>query len=1359
MYASDSVTSLPFVKFCEIPALPSLWYPKKNNVGSCLKHSLHLSLEAIEALLLNTLAKHSLQLTLFPFWAEKPVFQAKLVFWSHQKACVIPEKAKPSLWFCLVFLTMNSATRLDSVVFQLTPTRTRFDLVITMNGKKEKVVSGLLNPFLSHLKAAQDQIAKGGYSIVLVPEHGCDASWFTKGTVERFVRFVSTPEILERVYTIESEIAQIEEAITIQGNNSIGISFVEENPIKYVESTDGNFERTGRKTQPDTNEENAIVLYKSDTQPPETNGSTKSEGKSKVQLLKVLETRKSVLQKEQGMAFARAAAAGFDIDYMPALMSFAECFEASRLIKHEGGQYLEIESAEVTPNPADSSAINASGIVMGNKVTTSHTEVNGESNGKTNSDVFSVDRQPTAGYQDNVQGHFTHNGFSSWPVHSPSGALPMFQPYPVQGIPYYQTCTGNSHFLQPVCSPMEDSRLNASQNVGPRRHSMDNGQYTESETRDEMEMGRDGSLTGERRKKAGQSSRHRSDMVVIRNINYITKTEQSSGNGSCSDYSSETDEEKEAQESAKMPKRRGSSDKSLKRLSLSGKEVTDSGRDADGGQWLAFQNCLLRGVDEDRHTVDQDHFDRVRRKKHVAVNDPIDFTERNMHEVQGTGALDMQRISNGLTCMPRSSNDGFLLSRSSGQSVNGRSVVDVQSLEIDGRIGNRRGGNVEFANGLDYSSNKLERKLFHDMNDDSYIVRDNDSENLERNAVDMDSEFPKVHSKEEKNSNYQPDELSLIPERGAEKGSMGYDRALDYEMQAQTGVSVLQDKKNKGLLAHTKPRSKMLDKDLKSKPTPNSSDVKKTVGPIRRGKTNKLSPLDEARARAEKLRNYKADLQKMKKEKEEEEIKRLDALKMERQRRIAARSNSMVTQSSMPPQQTKKQIPVKLSPSSYKGSKFSDSEPGSSSPFQRFPIRTASVGSNDSSKVSKTSRLNTNKLSRSAPSLPESKREKGDGTTDTKVSMTRIRRLSEPKMSTIRHTSSLSVRPRGARTNSTTKAASETDIRKISAIGNHDKSKTAILPELRIGTSKASDIVHNGSSVKERTQKMNVNKSSLNSEGTLLKKNEFGISPIDDEDDNPIIEKTVVMLEREKPCASNSNVDKAKEKTRIPKRQYKNDKVMEKTEKVPSYVAVHTSVSVDVETSDNKSQVQSISSKVKTNDIEKEPSKSSTIHITEKTYPAPHARVSSLEDCCTQSSEYVKAPFASLDGASIGMETFIRSRVSDSRNSTLEKIPEVIEKPHVKESSKGLRRLLKFGKKNHDSPPAAGRNKESDNASIDGSEANEIGKNGSPNEVHTLRNLISRDETPPNATPQTSSRSFSLLSPFRSNKGKKIMMS
>ena len=42
----------------------------------------------------------------------------------------------------------------------------------------------------------------------------------------RFVRFVSTPEVLERVITIESEILQIEDAISIQVNESLGLRSV-----------------------------------------------------------------------------------------------------------------------------------------------------------------------------------------------------------------------------------------------------------------------------------------------------------------------------------------------------------------------------------------------------------------------------------------------------------------------------------------------------------------------------------------------------------------------------------------------------------------------------------------------------------------------------------------------------------------------------------------------------------------------------------------------------------------------------------------------------------------------------------------------------------------------------------------------------------------------------------------------------------------------------------------------------------------------------------------------------------------------------------------------------------------------------
>ena len=62
---------------------------------------------------------------------------------------------------------------------------------------------------------------------------------------------------------------------------------------------------------------------------------------------------------------------------------------------------------------------------------------------------------------------------------------------------------------------------------------------TESETRDadapnsrfqdEVDMKEEGSHTGEQWKKASQPSRRKSGMVVIRNINYITKAQNPSG--------------------------------------------------------------------------------------------------------------------------------------------------------------------------------------------------------------------------------------------------------------------------------------------------------------------------------------------------------------------------------------------------------------------------------------------------------------------------------------------------------------------------------------------------------------------------------------------------------------------------------------------------------------------------------------------------------------------------------------------------------------------------------------------------------------------------------------------------------------
>ncbi|XP_057486656.1 COP1-interacting protein 7-like isoform X2 [Actinidia eriantha] len=1322
---------------------------------------------------------------------------------------------------------MKSSTRLDSAIFQLTPTRTRCDLLITANGKTEKIASGLLNPFLAHLKTAQDQIDKGGYSILLEPEPGSDRTWFTKGTVERFVRFVSTPEILERVYTLESEILQIDEAIAIQGNNDMGLSTVEDYQAKPVRTSEG------IKPVTDANEEKAIVLYQPDAHPPEANGSSSKEGNSKVQLLKVLETRKTMLQKEQGMAFARAVAAGFNIDHMAPLLSFAECFGASRLMdaclrfidlwkrKHETGQWLEIEAAEATPSQSDFSVMNASGIMLSNvanKRNESHGDLVLEDNGKTAIDASAekrpMDHQVPVGQQEYFQGQFPHPMFPYWPVHSPPGTLPVFQPYPVQGMPYYQGYPGNGPFYQPPYPPPENTRFDVGYTAGQKRHSVDSrDSNTESEawqmdatrTRSQvdLESEKEASETRGARKKAGRSGKKQSGVVVIRNLNYISKGQNSSGSESQSASDSETDK-KPGDLTGSAPdmmhknslssKRKGSHAKSMNESTSLDKEETNYGKEADGGHWQAFQNFLLRDTDERNHASDQGMFAseknvQIKRQQNTVGDDPLAIDGRDSIEMHNGRTTEFQQASGNVTKMLRASNDEGLISRGRGHYGDGTGgQMDVQFTEINGRkVVYRRNANDDFmlagresqspfmsssdplaVNGFMHTTNNLGESSMQDITDESFIVpfRSMSLDQVEcndRTAIGMDSELPSTVQKRENGYNrmgnqvdYEPNDLSLMPERETEKTNFGYDPALDYDMQVHVEDAASLDNRNKEVLPDVKQGPKKSDKDRKSKVTLDSLDKKKNVGPIRKGKPSKLSPLDDAKARAERLRTFKAELQKQKKEKEEEDRKRLEALKMERQKRIAARGSSTIAKSPSS-QESKKQLPAKLPLNSVRASKFSDSEPGSSSPLQRSKIRTASLGSNESQKASKISKssnsshMSENRLTRSVSSLPDPRKETTDATPGSKPSLARIRRLSEPK--TVSNAYVTPVKTRGSELVPKPKVSNEPESRKISAIINLDRSKAETLPGLKLRTSQGSlDIGQNKSAPKQMTQKVNGNKSFVTSGSNELNRDNDKDTHQSDVDDNPVIDKTVVMLECEK--SSFPPVHSSAEIIGLQKEDYGNQAKVKKIEMIPEYATIHAPASpmdrVDIEPVQSQLLEQPRFQEV-TYHTEKEQQNSS------RPYQAPHARVSSLEDPCCEKSEYGKAPSMSLETMTMGVE-IVKAAVSGLENLKLAKMTEAPEKSQVKESSKGFRRLLKFGKKN-DNSAAGDHSVESDNASgnseVDGHATNAA----SSSEVHTLKNLISQDETPtPEATSRKSSRHFSLLSPFRSKTSEKKLM-
>ncbi|KAE8734974.1 COP1-interacting protein-related, putative isoform 3 [Hibiscus syriacus] len=803
-----------------------------------------------------------------------------------------------------------------------------------------------------------------------------------------------------------------------------------------------------------------------DARPPEANGSSVQQGNPKAQLLKVLETRKTVLQKEQGMAFARAVAAGFNIDEMTPLISFSERFGASRLRdacvklielwkrKHEDGKWLEIEATEAMAGRSDFSAMKElkgawPGISENNGnmlLSQAQMVLVSDAYGKRRHlFVFSMLKQVKFRYRHMRSLPWINRPLLGKNISRPGFRIPCFLP----GLSNLHlvvcqlfkdsrarhvllpTLSSISPFFQQPYPSMEDPKLDDGRRI-QRIHSMysqngsDAWKLERAKPQDDRELENETSVSPKSRKKSSRSGKKQPGTVVIRNINYIT------------------------------PKKRNSSDGDM------------------GGQWQAFQNYLLRGAEEEEHKMDQGIFStgkqvQGKRRPNRAGEDPLVSGGREMGQYKERNTTNMHESGGRMLKAP--SNDHSLISKNGDHSVDGRILIDgLHYMEADGRRVYRSSMNDDFIvdkqkNQSDFMNSHLDplavngfERSLNKTDDDSYIVpfRSTSVTQVEtdnRNAINMDSEFSLSLQKAGTTSNrvgshvnYETKDLTLMPQRGTEMGSIGYDPALDYEMQARAVNGTSLDKQNKeGMKGSKKPDIR------KPKLIADPLDKKKTVGPIRKEKPSKMSPLDEAKARAERLRNYKADLQKMKKEKQEAEIRRLEALKMERQKRIAARSSSSIPAQSSMAAQSRKQMPLKLSPSSHKGSKFTDAEPGLSSPLQRS-IRTPPVGSPASLKTPKPSKLNTgtnsraNKVSKSAPSLPVLKKDTSSVTPDAKATMARIRRLSEPKING--STRVPSVKP-GNSEPSSKKVFRRPESRKISAIVNYDNSKIASLPDAR----------------------------------------------------------------------------------------------------------------------------------------------------------------------------------------------------------------------------------------------------------------------------------------------------------------------
>uniref|UniRef100_A0A0E0LNB5 Uncharacterized protein n=1 Tax=Oryza punctata TaxID=4537 RepID=A0A0E0LNB5_ORYPU len=184
---------------------------------------------------------------------------------------------------------MEPDAPLDFALFQLSPRRSRCELVVSGNGRTEKIASGSVKPFVAHLRAAEEQAAAQPPPPAIRLQLDRRASWFSKGTLERFVRFVSTPEVLEMANTFDAEMLQLEGARKI-----------------YAQGVAGSADGAVLKLQFLTN-----VTVK--------------------ELLRAIDVRLSALKQDLVTACARASSAGFNPDSVSELVLFADHFGASRL--------------------------------------------------------------------------------------------------------------------------------------------------------------------------------------------------------------------------------------------------------------------------------------------------------------------------------------------------------------------------------------------------------------------------------------------------------------------------------------------------------------------------------------------------------------------------------------------------------------------------------------------------------------------------------------------------------------------------------------------------------------------------------------------------------------------------------------------------------------------------------------------------------------------------------------------------------------------------------------------------------------------------------------------------------------------
>ncbi|KAL2341928.1 hypothetical protein Fmac_009868 [Flemingia macrophylla] len=880
---------------------------------------------------------------------------------------------------------------LDYALFQLTPTRTRCELLVFSGGVHQKIASGLFEPFVSHLKFVKDEISKGGYSIKLLPPTNA-AFWFTKATFERFVRFVSTPAILERFVTIENEILQIESSF--QANAiSISISTPDEG---IMPQTNGITKRLSDSAKLNDALEGV---------------DNKEEENSKVSLHRLLESRIALLRKEQAMAYTRGLVAGFEIDSIDDLIHFANAFGAVRLRgacvnfkelwkkKHADDLWIKEVAAMQSSLPPALSLSGSSGIILANDITTH------DQNNKNNSSQDSI----TSG-DENVSLETSNSATLNkkedvnmpmpmpWPYNVPPymynlqnqmQQMPSYQGYPMTNMqsvpPYLLRNMQWSSDLGVNQKPSATKKEKSPYKKGSKEYEDQQTESSEPDSGSESDSDKQNHSTHSSKDdlKRKKHRRKSSGTVVIRNINYITPKRRNGNESGVSDESSEDDDvideetikqkvgvALESLQKVHKGEKRANGKKSVTRHNatkssdVTEEDATEDLSDAfEGGNkndnWNAFQNLLK--IDEETGTDGPERMQSIHvQDEHFVVRSS---EERMPYAASSSPNLDFKEVIKN----PKVPNDSFIMNQRDGGNEGGSKLgeyVDncgpvtksrhniseemllsyrskepgnelsdplstfvADSLETKGRTADdwfivdnlekMRSPDPSIVPAVfdgDYSSSsvnnhsRFEKRSEGTLTDDSFMIQghlvDNDHSDSQWKmdmsmvadltaANQLESDRVASNEKHALSKNQEPNDLFVVLQRDSGLDSVEVSRSMDYEIDfsySETGrrssIDDSHDNVNNNL-----PVSPVKTNVSKSKVSGTRSSEKEEKSKALRGSSGKGKPEIMSRARKPSLPS-RPIVHKSKREQEDEMRKKMEELRIERQRRIAERTAS-----------------------------------------------------------------------------------------------------------------------------------------------------------------------------------------------------------------------------------------------------------------------------------------------------------------------------------------------------------------------------------------------------------------------------------------------------------------------------------